>query len=91
MPDSEKEKAQSRDHVIKQHSSSETSSSLTMLQGTQDILNQAAPDTSSLTPTEKRLRNLKKKLQQINTLKEKQLKGEKIENTQVLCNDIILV
>ena len=44
----------------------------------------AAPDTSSsLTPTERRLRSLNKKLQQIQTLKDRRGKGETLEATQV--------
>ena len=39
--------------------------------------------TSGLTPTEKRLRALKKKLQQIDSLKEKRENGEVLEKTQV--------
>jgi translation initiation factor 2A len=66
---------------------------LAMLQGTPDMLNQASsPETNSgLTPTEKRLRTLKKKLQQITTLKDKQLNGEKLEDTQVTKQTCILL
>ncbi|XP_031549904.1 partner of Y14 and mago-like [Actinia tenebrosa] len=83
VPDSEKQKVQLHNHITKLPSGSETNSRLTMFQGTQDILNQSGPETGGLSPSEKRLRNLKKKLQQIHTLKEKQLKGEKLENTQI--------
>lgn len=47
---------------------------------------------SGLTTVEKRLRALKKKLQQIESLKEKRDKGEVLERTQVsltlLCQDV---
>lgn len=38
---------------------------------------------SALSPIEKKIRNLEKKLQQIDSLKIKQQKGEKLESTQV--------
>lgn len=40
-------------------------------------------EASGLTPTEKRLRTLKKKLQQIESIKEKREKGEVLETTQL--------
>lgn len=43
-------------------------------------------EASGLTPTEKRLRTLKKKLQQIESIKEKREKGEVLETTQVSCS-----
>ncbi len=39
---------------------------------------------STLTPMEKRLRNLNKKLEQIDALKDRLKKGEKLETTQVI-------
>lgn len=50
------------------------------------VTNLATPPTPvapTLTPTEKRLRALNKKLQQIQTLKERLAKGEHLEKTQV--------
>lgn len=43
-------------------------------------------EANGLTPTEKRLRTLKKKLQQIESIKEKREKGEVLETTQVSCS-----
>ncbi|KXJ18577.1 partner of Y14 and mago [Exaiptasia diaphana] len=45
--------------------------------------NTPAETSSSLNPLEKKLRNLKKKLQQINNLKEKREKGETLEELQI--------
>lgn len=48
-----------------------------------ELKNTPTETSSSLNPLEKKLRSLKKKLQQINNLKEKRDKGETLEELQV--------